>query len=151
MGVEIERKFLVRGDGWKSKAISCRRIRQAYLAFSDSVNVRVRILDDAEARLTIKSAVAGQVRDEFEYAIPIADAEALIALRTGHCIEKRRFIVPTGDGANWEVDRFEGVHEGLVIAEIELSDGGELPALPDWLGEEVTADERYYNAALARA
>ncbi|MEZ5734671.1 MAG: CYTH domain-containing protein [Novosphingobium sp.] len=150
MGLEIERKFLVRGDGWKSQAISSRRIRQAYLAFSDRVNVRVRILDDAEALLTIKSAVAGQARAEFEYPVPLDDAEALIAMRVGNCIEKRRFIVPAGDGMKWEVDRFEGCHEGLVLAEIELSDGGGLPPLPDWLGEEVTADKSYYNAALAR-
>ncbi|MCP5401649.1 MAG: CYTH domain-containing protein [Novosphingobium sp.] len=150
MAREIERKFLVCGDGWKARAVRSRHVRQAYLALAGKVNVRVRVIDDAEAVLTIKSAEAGQSREEFEYPIPLEDAEALIALRVGNCIEKRRFIVPAGAGANWEIDVFDGPHRGLVLAEIELAEGGDIPERPGWLGEEVTHEERYYNAALAR-
>lgn len=155
MGLEIERKFLVRSDSWRSAATGSRHIRQAYLAMTDAANVRVRIVDDRKAVLTIKSAAPGLVRSEFEYAVPLADAEEMMALRAGDCIEKRRYIVPAGidrdRAANWEVDVFEGCHEGLVLAEIELAEGVEIGVLPDWLGEEVTGDRRYYNAALACA
>lgn len=150
MGREIERKFLVRDEGWREAATRCRRIRQAYLGLSGKANIRVRIIDDAEAKLTIKSAEAGMSRAEFEYAIPLADAEAMMELRTGAMIVKRRYSVPADNGLHWDVDVFEGRHRGLVLAEIELAEDGKIDALPEWLGEEVTDDERYYNAALAR-
>ena len=150
MGREIERKFLVRGEGWRDAVTRSRRIRQAYLGLSGKANVRVRIIDDAKARLTIKSAEAGMSRAEFEYEIPLADAEAMMELCTGTTIEKRRYSVPADNGLHWDIDVFEGRHRGLVLAEIELPEEGEIGALPEWLGEEVTDDERFYNAALAR-
>lgn len=148
MAQEIERKFLVSGSGWRDAAESSRMFRQAYLARTGAASVRVRIVDEAEAFLTIKSATPGRARAEFEYPIPVADARALLALRTGRVIEKRRYRVRAG-ASSWEVDVFAGDYAGLVIAEIEL------PAIeapfdrPAWLGAEVTDDPRYYSADLA--
>lgn len=147
MGVEIERKFLVASDGWRSEVASHSHIRQAYLAVNDMSTVRVRITDDA-AFLTIKSAGPALRRDEFEYPIPLEDAEALLALRSGRLIEKRRHIVPQG-ALRWEIDVFAGDLAGLVIAEIELPDEATAFARPAWLGAEVTGDARYANAGLA--
>jgi len=148
MAVEIERKFLVDGDGWRVAADDGRRLRQAYLARTDALVVRVRIVDEVAARMTIKSATAGMTRQEFEYPVPLADARELMALALGRVIEKRRYVVPAEPG-RWEVDVFEGERAGLVIAEIELPDEKSDFVRPDWLGEEVTDDPRYYNAALA--
>jgi adenylate cyclase len=148
MATEIERKFLVSGTGWQAAAERSVSMRQCYLARTDAAAIRVRIVDDAKAYLTIKSAVPGSTRDEFEYEIPVEDARQLATLRTGVLLEKRRYYVPLGE-AMWEVDVFEGAHEGLVIAEIELSDADAPFERPDWLGDEVTGVHRYYNAYLA--
>ena len=148
MAKEIERKFLVSGTGWKAAAERSVSIHQCYLARTDSAAIRVRIVDDSKAYLTIKSAVAGSTRDEFEYDIPVEDARHLVTLRTGLLLEKRRYYVPLA-GAMWEVDVFEGAHEGLVIAELELAHADAAFEHPDWLGDEVTGVHRYYNAYLA--
>ena len=148
MAAEIERKFLVRGDGWKVSADGGSRLRQAYLASTDDCAVRVRIKDERQAFITIKSARPGSTRDEFEYPLPLEDARAMLKLRTGDAIEKTRYRVPACD-LTWEVDVFAGAHQGLKIAEIELPDEGAKFDRPDWLGEEVTNDKRYYNASLA--
>lgn len=150
MAKEIERKFLVTGEGWRDRAEGSRGLRQGYLALTDKLAVRVRILDDAEALLTFKSAAPGTTRAEYEYPIPLADARELLTLATGLVIEKRRHRVPL-DGLTWEVDVFEGAHAGLVIAEIELPTEDTPFTRPGWLGREVTADRRYYNASLAVA
>src|SRR3569833_1062479 len=147
MGVEIERKFLIATDGWRGEVTSHSRIRQAYLAVNDMSTVRVRIRDEA-AFLTVKSAGPAIRRDEFEYPIPLEDAEALLVLRTGRLIEKRRHIVPQG-ALHWEIDVFCGDLAGLVIAEIELPDERTGFARPARLGAEVTGDARYANASLA--
>ncbi len=147
MGVEIERKFLVASEAWRDEVASHSDIRQAYLAITGSNTVRVRIKDNT-AFLTVKSASPAMRRDEFEYPIPLDDAEALLALRTGRLIEKRRHIVPQG-ALRWEIDVFTGDLAGLVIAEIELPDEATAFARPDWLSEEVTGDPRYANASLA--
>jgi adenylate cyclase len=149
MAQEIERKFLVTSEDWKRDSESVHDIRQAYLATEGKASIRIRIIDGAEAFLTIKSATPGTARAEFEYAVPVADAEKLIHLHIGHVIAKRRHIVRAA-GSRWEVDVFEGVHNGLVIAEIELDAPDAAFARPSWLGAEVTADKRYYNASLAR-
>lgn len=148
MATEIERKFLVKGDAWRVLVTRSVAIRQAYLTRLDATTIRIRIVDDAKAFLTIKSPQLGPVRSEFEYPIPAEDARTLIAARTGHLIEKRRHIVQLGD-ARWEIDVFEGAHAGLVIAEIELPDASTSFERPAWLGEEVTGDPHYYNAHLA--
>jgi len=148
MAAEIERKFLVRGDGWKRSAAEGSHLRQAYLAATDGCAIRVRIKDEQEAFLTVKSARPGLRRDEFEYAVPVDDAGAMMKLRIGDIIEKTRYRVPADD-LTWEIDVFSGAHRGLVIAEIELRKEDVAFDKPAWLGEEVTHDKRYYNASLA--
>jgi adenylate cyclase len=148
MAVEIERKFLVAGEGWRRAVVRTRRIRQGYLASGDRAAVRVRCTDGADGALTIKSAKAGAVRGEFEYAIPYADAEQLLALCSGALIEKLRHDAPLG-GHCWEIDVFQGVNRGLVVAEVELDHEEAAFEKPGWLGKEITHERRYYNAALA--
>lgn len=149
MAIEIERKFLVTGTGWRAQMRSSQFIRQAYLARTDNAAIRLRIVDGTSAFLTIKSTRPGMARTEFEYPVPVPDAEALFDLRIGLLIEKRRHIVAAGNGLAWEVDVFEGSHSGLVIAEIELPSLDTPFERPGWLGAEVTDDERYYNSSLA--
>lgn len=150
MGVEIERKFLVRNESWYSPDLPSRHIRQFYLTPQDNpLSIRIRIVDQRTAVITLKSTKAGISRDEYEYAIPLDDAQALIASATGSLIEKTRFIRTEGD-ASWEIDRFEGENAGLVVAEIELSREDAPITPPDWIGEEVTDEARYGNAALSR-
>ncbi len=148
MAKEIERKFLVAGEGWRDQATGSKSLRQGYLAETDKLVIRVRIVDEAEAYLTFKSALRGTTRAEFEYPVPLDDARALIELHQGLVIEKRRHLVPF-DGFTWEVDVFAGAHAGLVIAEIELPAEDTPFERPDWLGREVTGERRYYNASLA--
>lgn len=145
--IEIERKFLVKGNFYPF-AVKKDTIVQAYLTTSPECTVRVRIKEDT-AFLTIKGAsnANGFSRLEFEYPIPVADAQAMLVLTQPVAIEKERYYVPFGKHT-FEVDVFHGVHEGLMIAELELQSENEAFEKPDWLGEEVTGDERYYNAYL---
>lgn len=149
MGLEIERKFLVTGEGWQADAGPGKSIRQAYLSAGGAASVRVRIIGESKAKLTVKSAEVALSRTEFEYDVPVADAAVMLALRQGAVIVKTRHRVPAGEGRAWEVDVFGGVHAGLVIAEIELGAEDERFDKPDWLGAEVTGDPAYSNAALA--
>jgi adenylate cyclase len=144
---EIERKFLVRADAWRAHVASRVHLRQFYLSTNGRSSIRVRLLGATGARLTIKSVEAGLRRSEFEYDIPLADAEAMLPLAIGSIIDKERHIVDS-DGFRWEIDVFHGDNEGLVIAEIELTSTDQAFAHPDWLGAEVTGDRKYYNAAL---
>jgi adenylate cyclase len=148
MASEIERKFLVEGDGWKAQADRGKAITQAYLASTHKASIRVRITDDAKAVITIKSAGSGTSRLEFEYPIPLDDARELIKLREGRLLEKRRHIVGAGK-LKWEIDVFGSDLKGLVIAEIELPNSETEFERPSWLGREITGDKRYYNANLA--
>jgi adenylate cyclase len=148
MASEIERKFLVTDDRWKAQADGGKAILQAYLASTDKASIRVRVIDDAKAVITIKSAASATSRSEFEYAIPREDARKLIELREGRLLEKRRHIVPAGK-LKWEIDVFGSDLHGLVIAEIELPNSETEFERPSWLGREITGDERYYNANLA--
>jgi len=146
MGREIERKFLVRGEGWREGAAAL-FIRQGYLSTDPGRVVRARIAGD-RAFITVKGVAEGAGRDEFEYPIPVADAEAIldrICLRP--LIEKTRHRVSFG-GRAWEVDVFEGENRGLVIAEVELEGEDEPVEVPEWAGEEGTGDWRYENASL---
>ena len=149
MAIEIERKYLVRGEGWRKIGTAEARIRQAYLASGDRSNTRVRIKNGTEATLTIKSKRAELRRLEIEYPISVLDAETLLSLRIGGLIEKRRFTVPWREHL-WEVDVFSGANAGLVIAEIELRHELERFDCPPWLGVEVTGQSQYYNGSLAR-
>ena len=148
MPFEIERKFLVLGEAWRDRATDRYHIRQAYLASDGKASIRVRIKNEGGAALTIKSRTPDRRRLELEYAIPVLEAEALIALRRGGIIEKDRYIVPHLANT-WEVDVFAGENAGLVIAEVELRDENERVVLPPWAGPEVTGQAPYYNSSLA--
>jgi adenylate cyclase len=149
MAVEIERKFLVRSEAWRTFAAGEASIRQAYLASGEHSTTRVRIKNAAEATLTVKSKRAALRRLEVECPISVPDAEALMALRTAGLVEKTRFIVPWR-GHDWEVDVFGGENAGLVIAEIELAHENEAFDRPTWLGVEITGQPQYYNGSLSR-
>jgi CYTH domain-containing protein len=146
---EIERKFLVAGD-FRPFAVRCSRMVQGYLCSDKERTVRVRICDN-RGFLTVKSAAneRGWSRYEFEQAIPPDDAEELLALCLPGTIDKVRHWIRAGRHT-WEVDVFHGENEGLVVAEIELASEEDTFERPDWLGEEVTGDLKYYNAMLAR-
>ena len=147
MGVEIERKFLVVGDDWR--AAPAVPYAQGYLNRDKQRTVRVRIVQD-QAWLTVKGANSGATRAEFEYAIPLADAQQLLALCDGPLVRKQRRVVAHA-GATWEIDEFEGDNAGLVVAEIELPSEDAPFEPPPWLGSEVTHDPRYFNSSLATA
>lgn len=153
MPVEIERKFRVISDDWRVLADAGCRLRQAYIAHDAYGSVRVRLTRDAlagdRAWLTLKGARTGMVRDEFEYQIPVTDAEEMLdRLCSGPVIEKVRYRVPH-DGKIWEVDVFAGAVEGLILAEVEMRAVDERFDLPDWVGDEVTDDPRFRNSAVA--
>lgn len=149
MKQEIERKFLVRSDAWRVASVSARRMRQGYLCLDPGRTVRVRLAGE-EAWLTIKGLGTGAARPEYEYPIPPADARVLLdALCLPGQIDKTRHCIPYG-GLVFEVDVFHGENEGLVLAEVELPATDTVVEQPEWLGEEVTGDERYFNAYLAR-
>ncbi len=148
MAIEIERKFLVRDDSWRSRADRGICMRQGYLASDPASSVRVRLSGD-RACLNIKSATSAIRRLEYDYEIPLAEGrEILQQLCKGRCVEKTRYRVEHA-GHLWEVDVFEGDNAGLVVAEIELDDEDEVFERPAWLGEEVSDDPRYYNMNLA--
>ena len=148
MSLEIERKFLVKGD-YKSLSERSQRIVQGYLSRLPERTVRVRIAGD-KAFLTIKGIgdAEGLSRREWEFEIPVAEAEEMIAICEAGVIDKVRYYVPCGDFVV-EVDEFGGANLGLVVAEIELPDVDCHVELPDWLGDEVTGLEQYYNSSLA--
>ena len=146
MAIEIERKFLVRGDGWRAGA-EATVYKQGYLAVNPGCSVRVR-LGGEQAWLTIKGASKGLARQEFEYPIPPGDAEALLGLCLPGVISKTRYVLTHGLHS-WEIDEFHGDNAGLLLAEIELQREDEVFERPEWLGEEVSNDPRYYNAALS--
>lgn len=154
MGIEIERKFLVSGEGWRAAADKVTAMAQGYLSGPPSMeaggakaSVRVRVQGEA-AFLNIKSVQLGASRQEFEYPIPVDQARALLALCTGGIVDKRRHYVRHA-GHLWEVDEFLGDNAGLVVAEIELQREDEPFEKPDWAGTDVTEQARYYNLVLA--
>jgi len=149
MGQEIERKFLLAGEGWRGLAEGI-EYRQGYLCASKERSVRVRIAGD-KGFLTVKGATVGAVRSEYEYAIPLDDARSLLdSLCQQPQIEKKRYTIPY-HGFIWEIDEFFGLNTGLIVAEIELEAEAQPFEQPEWIGQEVTGDPRYYNAALCVA
>lgn len=152
MATEIERKFLLADDGWQTQADDGVPMRQGYLSTSSPTkdiksSIRVRIAG-SHANLNIKSATLGITRQEYEYSIPLADANELLdTLADGPLIEKTRYHVRHGEHT-WEIDVFAGENDGLVVAEIELSAEDESFERPSWLGKEVSGDPRYYNVCL---
>lgn len=149
MAFEIERKFLVKSNGWERLVARRTSIRQAYLTSNGKASIRVRINDDSRATLSIKSRPVDLRRLELEYDVPVLEAEALMALREGSAIEKVRHVVPWGE-FEWEIDIFSGDNVGLVIAEIELRDEKQHVDLPEWIGAEVTGQRQYYNSYLVQ-
>lgn len=148
MGKEIERKFLVKGDAWRSlgKGTS---YRQGYLNSVKERTVRIRTIND-KAFLTIKGLTVGATRSEYEYEIPLADCNAMLdTLAEKPIIEKKRYKVPFA-GLTWEIDEFFGENAGLIVAEVELASEGQAIDKPEWVGEEVSADPRYFNSNLIK-
>ena len=149
MALEVEFKFLVADAGWQRDADAGVPMRQGYLANRDRLSIRVRIAGD-QAWLNVKHAESLTVRHEYEYAIPLADAEALLATAcTGPLVEKTRYRVPYAQHV-WEVDVFHADNDGLVLAEIELDAPDESFERPAWLGQDVSNDARYLNQNLAQ-
>lgn len=148
MGIEIERKFLLTSTSWKQLA-SGTSYRQGYLNSTKERTVRVRTIDD-KGFLTIKGLSVGATRVEYEYEIPVADAERLLDdLCEKPLIEKNRYKI-THAGFVWEVDEFFGENMGLMVAEIELESEDQSFEKPIWVGEEVTGDPRYFNSSLIK-
>lgn len=149
MPQEIERKFLVVGDGWREKAVGT-SFRQGFLSTEPERTVRVR-LAGSRGSITIKGKTVGARRDEFEYEIPAEHAQQMLdTLCKRPLIEKIRYRLPLGRHI-WEIDVFEGENAGLVVAEIELATEDEAFEKPAWAGEEVTEDPRYFNSSLVAA
>ncbi|MHB1543662.1 MAG: CYTH domain-containing protein [Gammaproteobacteria bacterium] len=149
MKLEIERKFRVRSDEWRAFATREIPIRQGYIAHGPHLVVRVR-LTDTDARLTVKAEAAGLVREEFEFEMKPSDAQRLLDGHVNGCvIEKKRYVIPDS-GLIWEIDVFEGYNQGLVIAEVELESEGQVFKRPQWIGNEITGEQRFYNNSLAK-
>ena len=151
MAQEIERKFLVRGD-FKAEAFQALRVTQGYLSSVPERVVRVRVKGD-KGFLTVKGGVnaSGLSRFEWEKEIPVEDARQLLQLCEPGVIDKTRYLVRNTDGNHiWEVDEFHGDNDGLTVAEVELTGEDDLFAKPEWLGEEVTGDPKYFNSMLAK-
>ena len=149
MATEIERKFLVVNDSWRDGVESESHVMQGYLSEGKTATVRVRIKGDA-AFLTIKGKMQGISRSEYEYPIPVADAEAMLReLSVSPPIDKTRYRVRCGDHV-WDLDLFHGDNAGLIMAEVELEHADEAIEMPTWAGQEVSADLRYYNVNLAK-
>jgi adenylate cyclase len=147
MPLEIERKFLVVNEKWKDNVISQTPIKQGYLATNSRVSMRVRITGE-QANLNIKGSTIGISRREYEYPIPLDEAQELLAhLVSGAVIEKVRYKVKCGEHV-WDLDQFLGANQGLVVAEVELSHENEHFEMPEWAGEDVSNEKRYYNASL---
>ena len=148
MAKEIERKFLVKGDVWRSLAEGT-KYRQGYLNSAKERVVRVRTIND-KGFLTIKGITVGATRSEFEYEIPLEDTDFMLdQLCEQYLIEKNRYKIKLGD-LIWEVDEFFGRNDGLIVAEVELTSEDQEFEKPDWIGEEVTSDPRYYNSNLVK-
>src|SRR5262245_57334433 len=150
MPLEIERKFLVANERWKISVVQSVRIRDELIARDKGNKTRVRIANGV-ATIALKSRRRGSVRTEFEYAIPISDAEEMLRMMCeGNVLDKvRHFVSHAGD--TWEVDVYEGILDGIVLAEIELTDADQKLTLPDWIGAEVTADPNYRKINMVAA
>lgn len=149
MALEIERKFLLAGEGWRG-LVEGVAYRQGYLCAGKEHSVRVRIAGHT-GYLTVKGATVGMGRNEYEYEIPLADARAMLDILCPQPqIEKKRYTI-FFRGFTWEIDEFFGLNQGLIVAEIELQREDQTFERPDWIGREVTGDPRYYNAALCKA
>ena len=149
MAIEIERKFLVKSDSWRQSVVSSTLMKQGYLG-SGAATVRVRQTDKT-AFITIKGKANGIARAEFEYEIPVADAQTMLAdMTVGSCVEKIRHFVPAGNGLVWEIDEYLNANAPLFTAEIELPAEDTVFDIPDWLGIDVSDNKNYTNRSLSR-
>ena len=149
MGIEIERRFLVKSEDWKNQVLLSEDFSQAYLNLSsDKWTIRVRIIDNYKSYITLKSSLNGLVNHEFEYPIPIEDAITLLNL-SKYQITKTRYQLRI-NGKDWIVDSFYGSNSSLIIAEIELESELEKIEIPSWCGEEITGIKSLSNASLAK-
>jgi adenylate cyclase len=148
MAIEIERRFRVASDAWRAQVARSTQITQGYLAITNDSVIRVRVRD-AHGYVTIKSRDGGMSRQEFEYAVPLADAHALLKLCGHRVLEKTRHEVNYG-GYLWEIDEYKKPLEDLILVEVELTSETEEPPRPGWIGEEITNDGSYSNSALAQ-
>ncbi|WP_075291218.1 CYTH domain-containing protein [Pararhizobium arenae] len=148
MAKEIERKFLVSNDRWRRQADGGTSMKQAYIVAMDDRSVRVRISGGKRAQLTTKISKTKLIREEFEYDIPLDDAEDMMRQAIGIVIEKTRYRIPTA-GFIWEIDVYHGDLSGLIVAEVEMNSENDRPLIPDWIGREVTGNYRYSNHYLA--
>ena len=146
MGIEIERKYLVKGSQWKTDRPA--NLVQGYLCTTEGSTVRVRIAD-LKAFLTIKGKTTGISRAEFEYEIPLSDTKELLQLSNGSLVKKQRHSVQH-QGFLWTIDEFSGENEGLIVAEIELDSDQQRFAKPEWITSEVSTDPRYRNSYLTK-
>ncbi|MBD2353113.1 CYTH domain-containing protein [Tolypothrix sp. FACHB-123] len=148
MAAEIERKFLVKGDSWRKLAQGSRYV-QGYISTAKQATVRVRIVGN-QGYLTIKGQSVQYTRSEYEYSIPVEDAQEMLdTLCDRPLIEKMRYRIEYGN-LLWEIDEFHGVNQGLIVAEVELSDEQQQIELPIWIGEEVSHDAKYFNSNLVK-
>ena len=147
MSIEIERKFLVVSDTWKNHVSGQFQLKQGYLQSAPERTIRIRT-SNKEGFITIKGKTEGITRTEYEYPIPFSEALSLLALSENPPIEKVRYLVSHGS-LTWEVDVFEGLNSGLVLAEVELQHENQEIDLPDWIGAEVSSDPRFYNSTLS--
>ncbi len=148
MATEYEHKLLVAGDGWRAAVESSSSLSQAYLCTQPGLTVRVRVVDERVAYLTIKGKQAGIGRPEYEYEIPVGDAHELLGLaQDGYPISKTRYELAE-PWPGWIVDEFDGENAGLVVAELEVPSEDTPWDVPEWAGDDVTADKRYTNAVL---
>ncbi|MGZ3754977.1 MAG: CYTH domain-containing protein [Mucilaginibacter sp.] len=148
MGLEIERKFLVDAKKWATlKKPEGVPFKQGYLLSEPEKTIRIRVAGE-KAWITIKGATLGVSRSEYEYGIPVKDAEEMLATMAGAVIAKKRYKIRFA-GKLWEIDEFDGDNRGLLMAEIELSREAEEFEVPDWITTEVSGDGRYYNSSLA--
>ena len=148
MALEIERKFLLKNDNWKALVKEEFLIKQGYLNSAKERTVRIRTYGD-KGVITIKGKTNNLTRKEFEYAIPLTEALQMLEIAEKPLIEKTRFIV-INNGNTWEIDVFEGMNKGLLVAEIELESESEKFEIPEWIGQEVSTDPKYYNACLIK-
>ena len=148
MGLEIERKFLVKNRNWRTEADQGTVIRQGYLNSDKERTVRVRVYGE-QGFLTIKGKSNQLTRQEFEYEVPLEEAQQMLRLCEKPLIEKTRFLLKH-EAHTWEIDVFEGENEGLIVAEVELESESDSVTLLDWVGAEVSDDQRYFNSSLIR-
>lgn len=148
MSVEIERRFLLKNDGWRRIASAPQTLQQGYLSVEKERTIRVRIIDD-QAWLTLKGYISDVSRSEFEYEIPLAHAQTMMATMCPFKMEKRRYRVEF-EGFLYEIDEYFGDNAPLIVAEIELPSEDATFTRPDWLGEEITSDGKFTNAYLSK-